>query len=221
MKKDFDILQKCVLFQGFSEEELFASLACLNAREKKLEKGQCALHAGDEAQFVGVVLEGEVQILREDFDGARSVVGHAEAGQLFAEAFSCAGIAEMPVSVMAVRPSRVMLVPVERILTPCSQACGFHSRLITNLMHVMAQKNLYLHQKVEVMSQRTTREKLLRYLRTEARRQRSLSFTIPFDRQALADYLGVERSALSAEIGKMQRDGVIESRRSWFRLKGE
>lgn len=213
------MLKNCVLFAGFTSTELEAALSCLGAQEKKLEKGQYALHAGDEARYMGVVLEGEVQIIREDWDGARSIVGHAQAGHLFAEAFSCAGIAEMPVSVMAMAPSRVLLIPVQRILTPCSQACGFHARLITNLMHVMAQKNLFLHQKTEVLSQRTTKDKLLCYLRQEARKQGKTAFTIPFDRQSLADYLGVERSALSTVIGQMKHEGLIENERSTFVLK--
>ena len=213
------MLKNCVLFAGFTPEELEAALSCLGAQEKKLEKGRYALHAGDEARYVGVVLEGEVQIIREDWDGARSIVGHAQTGHLFAEAFSCAGVAEMPVSVMAAAPSRVLLIPVQRILTPCSQACAFHARLITNLMHVMARKNLFLHRKNEVLSQRTTRGKLLCYLRQEARTHGKTAFTIPYDRQALADYLGVERSALSAVISRMKREGLIGNERSRFELK--
>ena len=127
----------------------------------------------------------------------------------------------MPVSVVAVRDSEVMLIDARRITVSCSNACEFHNRMVMNLLCAMAAKNLQLSRKIEITSHRTTREKLMAYLMTQARQARSSSFTIPFDRQALADYLCVERSALSAEIGRLRREGVLESDKSNFTLLGQ
>lgn len=208
------LLEKCPLFAGIRPEELEGLLGCMCPSIRDAAKGQTILFAGDTPCEVGVVLSGSVQIVRDDVDGTRTIVGRAIPSQLFAEAFACARAQELPVSVIAAEPSRVMLLNVDRLLTPCSHACAFHNRIVSNLLQGMAQKSLQLHQKLQVISQRTTREKLLTYLRM----QRSERFTIPFDRQELADYLGVERSALSAEISKLRREGVLESTKSQFHL---
>lgn len=208
------LLENCPLFAGVRAEEIEGLLGCMRPAIREVSKGQTILFAGDPPREVGVVLSGSVQIVRDDVDGTRTIVGLAEPSHLFAEAFACARAPELPVSVIAAEPSRVMLLNVDRLLTPCTHACAFHNRIVSNLMQLMAQKSLQLHQKLQVISQRTTRKKLLTYLRMH----RSERITIPFDRQELADYLGVERSALSAEISKLRREGVLESHKSEFRL---
>ena len=218
MKDYFAILQSCPLFAGISPEELESMLACLGARRVDAGKEQPIFREGDPADFVGVVLEGAVRILREDFYGNRSVLGQVEPGGLFGEAFSCAGAKALPVSVVAAQPTEVLLLDIHRVLTLCSNSCTFHSRIVSNLVQVLANKNLGLNQKLDIASRRTTRDKLLTYLTARAKAARSAEFTIPFDRQALADYLGVERSAMSAELSKLQKEGVLETRKSWFHL---
>jgi CRP-like cAMP-binding protein len=184
-----------------------------------VEKGAPVFLEGDSADFVGVVLSGAVQIVRDDYYGKRSVIAAAEQGELFAEAFSCAGIETMPVSAFALCDSRVMLLRCRRVLTVCSSACRFHQKLIDNLLRVVARKSLMLSEKIQLMSCKTTREKLMAYLLEQAKRRGSSEFVIPYDRQALADHLGVERSAMSAEIGKLKREGVIDTKGSRFLVK--
>ena len=164
------------------------------------------------------MLAGSVQILRDDYYGNRSVLTVVGPGGLFAEAFACAGLERMPVSAVAQLPGAVLLMDCRRVLRSCSNACPFHSRMVNNLLRGIAQKNLTLTQKIRYMSQKTTRDKLMEVLLDQAKAQHSAEFTIPFDRQSLADYMGVERSALSAEISRMRRDGLIESTGSRFRL---
>lgn len=207
-------LENCPLFAGIRPEDIQGMMGCLRPVVREADKGQTILFAGEKPHAVGVVLSGSVQIVRDDIDGVRTILGLAHSSELFAEAFACARAAELPVSVIAAEPTRVLLIDVDRILTPCSHACSFHNRIVSNLLQGMAQKSLQLHQKLQVITQRTTREKLLTYLRM----QRAEQFTIPFDRQELADYLGVERSALSAEISKLRREGVLESHKSEFHL---
>lgn len=218
MKEYFDLLSVSPLFAGISEEELGSLLQCLDAKIVDVSRGDPVFLEGDAAGFIGIVLEGSVQIVQEDYFGNRSVMHHSQPGDIFAEAFSFTELDTMPVSGYAIKTSRVMLLACRRMMTVCSNACGFHNRLVKNLLQLVSRKNLILNEKIRYMSQKTTREKLMAYLADQAKKSNSPEFTIPFDRQALADYLSVERSAMSAEISKLRKDGLLECKGSWFRL---
>ena len=218
MEKYFDVLENCPLFEGIRREDYSVMLNCLGARVMGFGKHQQIFSEGEEALFIGIVLSGSVQLVKEDFYGNRSIVDQMGPGELFGESFACADCGQLPVSVVASESCEILLLNSHRITVSCSKACGFHSRLIFNLLKVVSNRNLVFNRKLEILSRRTTREKLMAYLMLEAKRQGSSSFTIPFDRQALADYLGVERSAMSAELSKLQRDGVLTTQRNQFRL---
>ena len=218
MEKYEKVLSACALFYGMSPGEIRDVLACLIARVQAVGRGETIFCEGDPAQMLGIVLSGGVQIVRVDYYGSRSIVGTAEAGHLFGETFVYAGVDVMPVSVVAAGESEVLLIDARRISNPCGKACGFHSRLIFNLLHVLAAKNLMFTRKNEITSKKGTRAKLLAYLMQEAKRHGSSTFTIPFDRQALSDYLNVDRSGLSAEIGRLRREGVIECTKNRFTI---
>lgn len=215
------VLSRCPLFAGIAAADIPVLLECLGARVVSVEKQQTIFWEGDPAQDMGIVLEGAVQVVRDDYYGNRTIVAQVEPGGLFAEAFACAGTPSYPVSVVASAPGQMMLLNCQRIMSVCSSACAFHNRLIKNLLAIVATKTLQLNQKLELLSRRSIRERLLSYLLSCAKKESSPEFSIPYDRQQLADYLCVERSALSAEIGKLQKEGIVESRRSWFRLKKE
>lgn len=219
MKEFFDILSQCALFDGIAQADLDKMIDCLNGKTIHATKGNPVFLEGDPARFIGVVLSGTLQIVREDYYGNRSVMAVLSQSELFAEAFSCAGLATMPVSVIALTDCQVLLLDCGRILTTCGDSCHFHNRLMKNLLREMAQKNLALTRKIRYMSQKTTKEKLLAYLLDQAKQHDSNEFVIPHNRQSLADYLGVERSAMSAEIGKLKKDGIIDTRGSWFCIK--
>lgn len=218
MEKYFNILSSSALFSRISSDELSSLLNCLQARVVKAEKGMPVFLEGDPAGFIGLVLEGAVQIVRDDYYGTRSVLSHAEPGELFAETFACSNLETMPVSGYALVSSKIMLLSCRKMMTVCSNACRFHNQIVKNLLQVMAQKNVELSRKIQFMSQKTTQEKLMAYLSDQAKKAGSGEFTIPFDRQALADYLGVERSAMSAELSKMQKAGILETTGSHFVL---
>jgi CRP-like cAMP-binding protein len=218
MKEYFELLSASPLFQGIDGDELESMLQCLGARTIDVPKGDPVFLEGDAAGFIGIVLEGSIQVVQEDFFGNRNVIHHSQEGDIFAEAFSFTGLDTMPVSGYAVKNSRVMLLSCIRMMTVCANACGFHNRLVKNLLQLVSRKNMMLSEKIRYMSKKTTREKLLAFLSAQAKQAGSPEFTIPFDRQALADYLGVERSAMSAEIGKLQKDGILQSKGSFFRI---
>ena len=218
MEKYFDLLMANPLFAGISREELASMRGCRNARATQVKKGDPVFLEGDAAGFIGIVLSGAVRIVRDDYYGQRSFLTQAEPGDIFAEAYACAPMEAMPISGYAAADSQVMLLSARKMLTVCTNACGFHNRLVKNLLAVVAEKNLLLSRKIQFMSQRTTREKLLAYLLDQAKQHGCDEFTIALDRQALADYLGVERSAMSAQLSKLRRDGVLEAAGAHFRL---
>lgn len=218
MEEYYDFILTSPLFRGVEKNELSAMLNCLGARVMTFSKNEPVFLEGDSAGFMGFILEGSVQIVQEDFYGNRSIISHAEKGDLFAEAFACANLETMPVSGYAVKDSKILMLSCQKMLTICSSACTFHNQLVKNLLNVVAQMNLTLNGKITVMSQKTTKEKLLTYLLAQAKKVGSDEFDIPFDRQALADYLGVDRSAMSTELNKLRKAGVLDCKGSHFRL---
>lgn len=216
MKKN--ILKECSLFMNIVDDDIEAMLSCLGTRSITYGKGDSIFSEGDPAKYVGIVLSGAVQISRDDYYGNRTLMGRLEPGDLFGESFAFADVETLPVNVIATEPCEIMLIDSRRIISPCSSACGFHTKLIFNLLQIMARKNLGFHQKIEITSKRTTREKLMAYLLTQAKIHQNNTFDIPFDRQTLADYLEVDRSGLSAEISKLRKEGILECHRSRFTL---
>ena len=208
------------LFAGISEEGVDQVLACLSARPRHFDKQAMLLRAGD-APAMGVVLAGSVHILQEDFWGNRSLLGRAGPGDLFAEAFACAGVLRLPVSVEACEPTDVLLLDAGRLSAVCPAACPHPVQMIRNLLRLMAEKNVGLARKVEPMARRTTRDKLLSYLSAEARRSGGSAFSIPFNRQQLADYLAVDRSAMCSELSRLRDEGLLDFHRSAFVLRQE
>lgn len=218
MKDFFPILEKCPLFDGIAMEDLQAMMGCIGGHTRNAAKGQFVLREGEPAKYVGMVLSGAVQLIREDYYGNRSIVAHIGPAQLFAETYACAGVSALPVSIVADADSTVLLMDCRRITTSCSSACAFHSRIIFNLLREVATKNLVYDQKIQITSQRTTREKLMAYLLSQAKLQGCNSFSIPYDRQSLADYLEVDRSGLSSEISKLRAEGILQSEKNHFTL---
>lgn len=218
MKKYIKLLKKCPLFEGIREEDLGVMLHCLGARTEQFDKKYTIFAEGYHAKYIGVLLRGVAHTVQNDYYGKRSVVSVVGEGEVFGEAFACASVEALPVSVIAAEPCEVMLIDASHVMHACQNHCAFHNRLIFNLMRDLAKKTIQFHQKIEITSQKTTREKLLFFLTAESKRAGSRRFTISFDRQALADYLCVDRSGLSAEIGKMRREGILESHKNEFEL---
>ena len=218
MRRYTVILERSSLFAGVDIADLRGMLGCIGGQTVSYSKGQYIAREGDAASNVGMVLSGAVRMEREDYYGNRSIVAHIGPGELFGESYACAGLPALPISVVADEDSVVLLMDCRRILTTCSSACAFHNRIIYNLLKLVATKNLVFDQKIQITSKRSTREKLMAYLLSQAKLHGTKGFTIPYDRQELADYLEVDRSGLSAEISKLRKEGILESEKSFFRL---
>ena len=194
-------------------------LSCLETREERFPKDTFLLRTGDTAESIGLVLSGSVLVVQEDIWGNRNILSKARPGQTFAAAYACAPGSLLNVSVLAETPVTAMFLNVKRVLNVCPSACSHHSRIIRNLLGELAEKNLRFGEKLTHMGQRTTRAKLMSYFSAEAQRLGTYEFDIPFSRQQLADYLAVERSGLSLELGKMRSEGLLDFHKSHFILK--
>lgn len=212
-------LYSCPLFAGIAQDEFEALFQCLSAKRQLYKKDAFVFRAEERAIWVGIVVSGGVNVIQEDFWGNRTILTHVQPGELFGEAFSCAGVPRLPVSVIATKPSEILLIDYSKIAAVSSSPCAFYGRLISNMLRILADKNIRLTQKMERLSKRSIREKLLSFLSAQAVQAGSNELTIPFNRQELADFLCVERSALSRELGEMKKDGLLDYQKNRFVLQ--
>ena len=218
MEKYLPLLQKSPLFSSMSPEQIQSVLHCVGATVREAGAGEYILHAGSQTSAMGLLLSGSALAVQEDLWGERNIMGKILPPNTFAEPFAATPGAVLNVSIVASGPARVMFLNIQKLLTVCSETCPQHALLIRNLVSVLAKKNLQLNDKITHMSKRRTREKLLSYLSSQSLQHGALEFDIPFDRQQLADYLCIERSAMSAELSRLQKEGLLITERSHFRL---
>ena len=218
MKKYIPILKRTKLFAGVTDEEINAMLSCLDARLHTYKKGEYVFRQGERLSFITVLVYGELHIQRDDYWGNRAIVNRIAVGEMFGEAYVAPESGALLNDVVAVEDSTVIFFNARRIITVCSSTCRFHSMVVQNLFFAISEKNKALVQKLGHISRRTTREKLISYLSEEAKRHNSATFTIPFNRQQLADFLSVDRSAMSNELCKMRDEGLLEFQKNQFKL---
>ena len=218
MQNNLKALKKSSLFSGFNDTELESMLLCLNTSSREYRRGEYLLNAGDDIYKIGIIIYGSVQILRENESGEKEIVSEISSGGLFGETLCFAEIHTSHVSVLAVTDVVTLYIDKKKIVTTCPSSCTFHTKLIENMLHIIANKNIMLHDKINLLTKKTTREKLLAYFHMQAEKAGTDEFTIPFKREELADYLSVNRSAMSRELSKMQKDGLIHFNKNLFHL---
>lgn len=218
MEQYLFILRNSPFFQGMTEDEILSVLHCVNATVHRKKKDEYILRVGDSTEAMGLVLRGSVLSVQEDLWGHRNIMHRIGPGEYFAESFAVTPGSVLNVSVVAEADTEIMLLNMGNLLHTCPKACAHHNRLIRNLASVMASRIMNLNEKITHMAKRSTREKLLSYLSAESMRQGKLSFSIAYDRQQLADYLCVERAAMSVELSKLQKEGYLKTNRNHFEL---
>ena len=218
MKKYLDIMRRSSLFSGMNDDEILSILSCIKCQVISKTKDEYIFHAGTKTSLMGLVLSGSALIIQEDLWGHRNIMSKCSVGEFFGEPYAAVPDAVLNVSVVANEASDILMLDVGRLLTTCSTVCRHHVQLIRNLVTILTRKILVFNEKITHMSKRTTRDKLLSYLSAESTRQNSLCFDIPYDRQQLADFLCVERSAMSAEISKLQKECLLKTNRNHFEL---
>ena len=216
MEKYVSLLKRTKLFSGVGDDDILSMLNCLNATVREYSKGEYAFRQGEYIRNLMILAAGRLHIQEEDYWGNLNILNEIRPGEMFGEAYIVPNSGPLMNDVIAIEESVVLFFDMERILTVCPSACPFHTRLIKNIFYTISDKNKSLVQKLSYMSQRSTREKLLSYLSDEAKRQNSSSFSIPFNRQQLADFLSVDRSAMSNELCKLRDDGMLVFHKNEF-----
>lgn len=218
MKKFYNLLKTVNIFEGIDESQFGSLLGCLGAKTQEYTKNEIIFLAESNVTSVGIILSGSAQIVKEDIMGNRTIMSELSEGDIFGEAFACANVVKIPVTVLTTTGCMVLFIQINRIVTTCSSACSFHTILIKNMLQLIAQKNILLNHRMDILSQRSTREKLITYLTMQMKRHGKNKFRIPFSRDELADFLCVNRSALSRELSNMRNENLLTFNKNEFEI---
>lgn len=213
------IIKKSPLFYGLREDEIPTMLQCLAADQRQFQSGEMICRMGEAATDFAMILDGKTRVIRENFWGGAERFEELGPGELFGPEFACAQATILPVGLLAEADCEILFMEYKRMITVCNLACEFHNRLLQNMLRILAERNVAMDRNIRHMAKKTTRQKLLSYLSEEAVKKGSASFEVPYSRQELADYLAVDRSAMSSELGRLQREGYLEAKRNRFLLK--
>jgi len=216
MQQYLALIEKVPLFYGIPQNKILDVLTALKAVVQKYEKGKLIVEEGSAVTMAGIVLLGKLSILKEDYHGNRNLISVLNVGEMFGEALCCTKTEIQPFEIVAAEDSYVLMFECKTVMQDTS--FEYYGQFMRNLLQEVSEKNLFLRQKITLLSKRTTREKIMEFLLSESKRAGDSEFDIPYDRQQLADFLGVERSAMSAEISKLRDDGVISARKNHFKI---
>lgn len=212
-------LSKTQLFHGIQEREIPELFHCLMPRERKFQKDEVIFRAGSPVSEIGLVESGSVNIIVNLYWGSSIIFGHVRKGEVFAENYAAIPGKELICDVVACEETDILFLNMQNMLTTCRKGCTFHNRIIKNMLSISAKKNLNMSYRMMHTASKSLRQRLISYLSEQALEHGSSHFTIPFNRQQLADYLAVNRSAMSNELSKMQEDGLINYSKNEFTLK--
>ena len=218
MEKYIDILKDSRLFAGVKKDDICAMMSCMSARISSYKKGEYIFRQGDILNDLFIVLEGSIHIQSDDYWGNRSILNEVTKSEIFGEAYAVHNYSPTLNDAVASSDCIIAVFSLKKMMTVCSNMCRFHSLVIENLVDILATNNLSLVQKLTHITKRSTREKLISYLSLQSKLNHSNSFSIPFNRQQLADFLSIDRSAMSNELCKMRDEGLIEFHKSNFTL---
>lgn len=201
------------LFQDISKEDFNRMMVCFHASEKWYQPGECIHSYETNNTQIGVVMDGKARLVRTYLDGRQTILEHLEPGNIFGELLSCTSLSRSTLQVYSVGKSRIVYIDYAHLVKRCTKACSYHSQLVDNAIQIISQKAVLLSEKLEILSQRSTREKLLCYFSILAAENQSDTFTLPFSYSALADYLSIDRSAMMRELKKMREEGILQTDR--------
>lgn len=215
---NIELLKTAIIFRSMDEDEITAALQFLQAREQAFKKGDTILHAGDTTENMGLVLEGSVTIESDDMWGNRTILSNAEAGQFFAETYALLSNEPMLVNVTANKDCRILFLRIGSLKRLQNDMEQWKMKFISNMLIISSHKNLTLTGRSFHTAPKTIRGRVMSYLNSVSIQKHSNDFCIPFDRQQLADYLNLERTALSKELGRMKQDGLIDYHKNHFKI---
>ena len=218
MQEYYSLLERCPLFNNVSPKDYPHILSCLDVSVKTYHADDYVVLTGNELNFVGIILEGSAEILKEDFAGNRHIIALLSPSHLFGEGIVCTRKRISPVSVRTRTTCKILHIPYIKILTSCHHACSFHTTMIYNMMLILGEKNVILNQKIDLVTLKGMREKLATYLLSESNRTQNQVFYINFNRNELAEYLHVSRPSMSRELCRMKEEGLIDFHKNCFKI---
>jgi len=218
MNKDFAVLSKCALFKNIDEKNLESLLSCLNTYTKKYSNDQYVFLAGNEINYVCILLSGSAEIIKENLAGSRHIMAFLGPAHIFAEGIVCTAQRISPVTIRVKEDSKILFIPFERITMSCGNSCNFHIQLIQNMMMILGEKNYNLNNKIELLSLKGMREKIASYLLNESKNNNSLNFQIVPNRNELAQYLNVSRTSMCRELAQMKELNMLDYYQNSFKL---
>ncbi len=216
MEKLYEVAKHNIMFNGIAYTDFIKMFDCIGADIRAYKKNEIILLAGENVSSTGIVLSGSVAIISEDISGNSSIIAKLGSSEIFAETLVCAGILLSPVTVEAAEDCKILFLDYRKVITLCNSTCVFHAKLVENMLSLLAHKNLSLSQKNNVLSKRSTREKLICFL--DSQRGKSRDFELSFNREEMARYLCVDRSAMSNELSKMKKEGLIDYDKNKFKV---
>ena len=212
------ILKKCALFRNIKEDDLGHLLKCLSAQQKSYRADEYIFLSGDEINFIGIVISGTIEIMKENLSGNKHIVAIMGPSDMFAEGIVCTVNRISPVTVKIKQDANILLLPYERIIKSCGNSCQFHISLIQNMMVILGERNVRLNRKLELLTLKGMREKLASYLLNEVSERGSSMFQINLNRSELADFLNVSRTSMCRELARMKEEGLIDYYGNSFKL---
>lgn len=218
MEEYLHILKKAKLFKDFGDGDILSILNCLKAKVKSYPKNAVILPEGTDAEYIGIVLSGEAEIQKTGFDGSSNIVSSVFPGGIIAAAAVYSASKRLPFDVVSAEESEILCLDGNSLIRPCRMVCGIHTKVIENMLGALADKNIQLSEKIDILTKRTIREKITAYLYSQSKRTNGASFSVSLTRRQMADYLSVDRSALSRELGKMRDEGILEFEGNRFRF---
>jgi CRP-like cAMP-binding protein len=219
VEKWLPVLRDCGIFQGLADPDILDLVPCFQPAIRSYARDDVIARVDDPQDSIGIVLEGEIMVQKEDYAGNRLIIGTFGPSEIFGEVAAFAGVGAWPNMVVANTKCQVFFLPVEKFTHPCSKICDAHQLLIENMLRIVARKALIMNNRISYLKIRSMREKLAAYLYEQYRIAGSRTFTIPMNREQLADYLNVSRPSMSRELGRIRDEGVIDFYRSSFTIK--
>lgn len=218
MEEYYNVLKRCPLFQHIEKADFQILFPCIHSQVKKYTQDEYIILSGDEVHSVGIVLEGALELIKENPAGGKHILDFLGPSQVFGEGIVCTYQKKAPVTVRVKEDSKILSIPFDRIIKPCSNSCGFHVQLIKNMMMLLGEKNYNLNQKIDLLMLKGMREKLATFLLRESEKQRAKTFQIIPNRNELAEFLNVSRPSMCRELGRMKEEGLIDFYQNSFRI---
>lgn len=218
LKQYYPVLKKCALFRNIEEKDFAGLIGCLGAQMKSLVADEYVFIAGDEVNYIGILLSGKIEIAKESLSGNKHIVALLGPSDMFGEGIVCTVKRISPVTVQVKEDAKILTVPYERIIRSCGNSCAYHISIIRNMMAVLGEKNMNLNRKLELLAFKGMRQKLASFLLGEAYERNSNMFQIMLNRTELAAFLNVSRTSMCRELARMKDEGLIDFYANSFKL---